>query len=79
MSYCVEVECQNATGGKYAVLGQSWHTFPLHDMPLVDQWLHNMARKFSHQIHHVCVEHILPDWFVQDLDKKTMGKFTQDP
>ena len=39
MFYCVEGAFQNVCDGKYAVLGLSFHTFPLNGKTLLDQWL----------------------------------------
>ena len=59
MPYCVAVGGQKASVGKCPVLGLSWDTFPLHNKPMLDQWLHNIARKkFARQKDRICVQHV---------------------
>ena len=72
---------QNAGGGKYPVLGLSWHTFPLQAKPLLDQWLHNMTRNemFPSKSPHLCRACSTEDCCVQDVYEKLIGDSTQDP
>lgn len=76
MPYCVAVGCKNASGGKYAVPGLSWHTFPLANRPLLDQWLHNMSRKhfFPSKTSRLCGAHFTEDSFIKDLYQEWIGK-----
>ena len=76
MPYCVAVGCQNASSGKYAVPGLSWHTFPLLDKPLLDKWLHNMGRKnfFPSKTSRLCGAHFAEEEFVSDLYEQLMGE-----
>lgn len=76
MPYCVAVGCQNASGGRYAVSGLSWHTFPLDDQPLLRKWLHNMGRKdfVPSKSSRLCGAHFKEDDFVADLYEQLMGE-----
>ncbi|XP_075775894.1 zinc finger protein 212 isoform X1 [Pelodiscus sinensis] len=59
MVYCSALNCQNATSGVYKNNTVTFYGFPLHNKPLLKQWIHNMGREMGTPSKHqrLCSKH----------------------
>ncbi|XP_067400646.1 zinc finger protein 777-like [Emydura macquarii macquarii] len=59
MVYCSALNCQNATSGVYKNSTVTFYGFPLHNKPLLKQWIHNMGREMGTPSKHqrLCSKH----------------------
>ncbi|XP_072781326.1 uncharacterized protein [Taeniopygia guttata] len=55
MGYCAALNCQNGTSGPYKNSSVSFYGFPLHNKPLLRQWLQNMGRDMETPSKYQCL------------------------
>ncbi|XP_053792726.1 zinc finger protein 641-like [Vidua chalybeata] len=71
MGYCAALNCQNGTSGAYRNSSVSFYGFPLHNKPLLRQWLQNMGRDMETPSKYQCLcsEHFEESSFERDPAK----------
>ncbi|XP_068032864.1 zinc finger protein with KRAB and SCAN domains 5-like isoform X2 [Anomalospiza imberbis] len=68
MGYCAALNCRNGTSGAYKNSSVSFYGFPLHNKPLLRQWLQNMGRDMETPSKYQCLcsEHFEESSFETD-------------